>query len=38
MLADGEIDLFAGFRAIEEGVGELTERDLSCPPMAFRYD
>jgi hypothetical protein len=38
MLADGEMDRLAGFRAIADGDGKLTDLPLSWPPMAFRYD
>ena len=38
MLVDGEMERFAGFRAIADGEGELTDLALSWPPMAFRYD
>lgn len=38
MLVEGEIDRFAGFRAIADGESELTDLVLSWPPMAFRYD
>jgi hypothetical protein len=37
-LGAGDIDRFVGFRGMTDAVGELTERPLSCPPMAFKYD
>lgn len=37
MLVEGDTDR-AGFLAIDDGVGELTDLPLSWPPIALRYD